>query len=129
MPRWHGDAHKRKASGGKRRPYRTKRNYEAGSDATETRLGNARGVEKRVRGARTKRRLLRAELANVTDPTNLTTKRVKIVDVVRNPARVDYDRRGIITKGTIIKTSVGEAVVTSRPGQTGIINAVLTVGT
>ncbi|HHC19323.1 MAG TPA: 30S ribosomal protein S8e, partial [Euryarchaeota archaeon] len=31
----------------------------------------------------------------------------------------------IITKGTIIETEVGLARVTSRPGQVGIINAVL----
>lgn len=125
MPRWHGDAHKRKVSGGKGRPHRTKRNYEVGSDAAETRLGDRRRVMKRVRGAKTKIRLLRAGLANVTDPNNLITKRVRIVGVVRNPARVDYDRRGIITKGTIIETPLGEAVVTSRPGQNGIVNAIL----
>ena len=45
--------------------------------------------------------------------------------MVKNPANVDYDRRGIITKGTIIETSLGTAKVTSRPGQNGIINAVL----
>ncbi|HDN05822.1 MAG TPA: 30S ribosomal protein S8e, partial [Candidatus Bathyarchaeota archaeon] len=45
--------------------------------------------------------------------------------VIRNPANVDYDRRGVITKGAIIETSLGLARVTSRPGQNGVINAVL----
>jgi small subunit ribosomal protein S8e len=38
---------------------------------------------------------------------------------------LDLQRRAIITKGAIIETSKGNARVTSRPGQCGIINAVL----
>ncbi|HDJ25717.1 MAG TPA: 30S ribosomal protein S8e, partial [Candidatus Bathyarchaeota archaeon] len=53
------------------------------------------------------------------------TKTVDILRVVKNPANVDYDRRGVITKGTIIETPIGRAVVTSRPGQDGVVNAVL----
>jgi len=34
-------------------------------------------------------------------------------------------RRNIITKGAVIKTEKGPARVTSRPGQHGIINAIL----
>jgi small subunit ribosomal protein S8e len=45
--------------------------------------------------------------------------------VLRNPVNIDYDRRKIITKSTIIETSFGEAVVTSHPGQDGLINAIL----
>jgi len=48
--------------------------------------------------------------------------------VVRNPVNVDYDRRRIITKGAIIGTSLGEAVITSRPGHNGVVNAVLVSG-
>ncbi|MEM3023047.1 MAG: 30S ribosomal protein S8e, partial [Candidatus Bathyarchaeia archaeon] len=45
--------------------------------------------------------------------------------VVKNPANVDYQRRGIVTKGAIISTPLGKAKVTSRPGQDGVLNAVL----
>jgi len=45
--------------------------------------------------------------------------------VVRNPANVDYDRRGVITKGAVVETPKGLARVTSRPGQNGVINTVL----
>jgi len=45
---------------------------------------------------------------------------------LRNPSNRDYDRKGIITKGAIIETELGLAVVTSRPGQEGVINALLT---
>ena len=47
------------------------------------------------------------------------------MDVIDNPASKDFIRRKIITKGAIIKTEIGDAKVTSRPGQDGVINAVL----
>jgi small subunit ribosomal protein S8e len=60
--------------------------------------------------------------ANISDPSGKTQK-VEILRVVKNPANVGYDRRGVITKGTIIETPLGTARVTSRPGQDGIVNA------
>lgn len=72
-----------------------------------------------------KRKLLKEEYANVADPSSRRTERVKIIRVLRNPVNVDYDRRNIITRSTIIETDLGEAVVTSRTGQDGVINAVL----
>lgn len=62
---------------------------------------------------------------NVTDPKKNVTMRAEIEDVENNPANTDYQRRKVITRGTIIKTSKGRARVTSRPGQDGIMNAVL----
>ena len=128
MPQWHGDSSKRKVTGGRRRLYRKKKAFEMGSDSTETRLGEvARKIEKAY-GATMKIKLLREKHANVTNPSTGKTEKVEIIRVVRNPVNVDYDRRKIITKGAIIGTSLGEAVVTSRPGQNGIVNAVLTSG-
>ena len=46
-----------------------------------------------------------------------------IDDVIDNPANKDFARRKIITKGAIIQTSDGQALVTSRPGQDGVIQA------
>ncbi|MHA2408331.1 MAG: 30S ribosomal protein S8e [Candidatus Ranarchaeia archaeon] len=79
----------------------------------------------RRRGGVKKIKLLRDEYANVADPSTRTTERAKIIRVLRNPVNIDYDRRKIITKSTIIETSFGEAVVTSHPGQDGLINAIL----
>ena len=67
----------------------------------------------------------RGDYANVTDPETKETKKVKILKVIANPASRDYERRGVITKGAIIRTELGDARVTSRPSQHGIINAVL----
>ena len=64
-------------------------------------------------------------VANVLDPEKNTAKKVEILDVLDNTANRDFVRRKIITKGAVIETELGQARVTSRPGQHGVINAVL----
>ncbi len=125
MSVWHGDLHKRKPSGGRKKPYRKKRVFERGSFPTETMLGETKRKIERRRGGNIKVRVLSDTYACVADPATGQTKKVEIIRVVKNPANVDYDRRGVITKGTIIETPMGLAKVTSRPGQNGVINAVL----
>ena len=125
MSIWHGDLRKRKASGGRKRLYRMKRRFERGSFPTETTLGDLKKKASRRRGGNEKVRLFSATHANISDPSTGKTERVEILRVVRNPANVDYDRRGVITKGTIIETPSGTARVTSRPGQNGLVNAIL----
>ncbi len=116
---------KKKASGGRKRSYRMKRKFESGSFPAETTKGTPKRRFKRARGGNVKARLLRVAHANVSDRSTGKTERVEIIRVKGNPANVDYDRRGVITKGTIIETSLGTARVTSRPGQNGLVNAVL----
>jgi len=123
---WHGDLHKKKPSGGRKKAYRMKRRYEKGSFPTETTLSEPKNKTTRRRGNNTKTRLITTNQANITDPTTNKTQKTQILRVVQNPANVDYNRRGVITKGTIIETTLGTARVTSRPGQNGIVNAILT---
>ena len=125
MPEWHGGLKKRKKTAGKRRAHRRKKSYEIGGIAAQTAVGKTKRKRSRVRGGNPKLRLLSCNIANVTDPSTNVTKKVEITDVVRNPSNVDYERRGIITKGAIIATPLGEAHVTSRPGQDGVVNAIL----
>jgi small subunit ribosomal protein S8e len=125
MSVWHGDLHKKKPSGGRKRAYRMKRRYEKGSFPTETTLGEPRKKIDRGRGGNLKTRLQNANHANVSDPATNKTQKAEILRVVQNPANVDYNRRGVITKGTIIETPLGQARVTSRPGQHGLVNAIL----
>lgn len=66
-----------------------------------------------------------ADFANVSDPKG-KVMRSKILRVKRSPANRDYERRGVITKGAVLETEAGEAVVTSRPTADGVVNAVLT---
>ena len=125
MPQWHGDLDKSKITGGKKHRARGKRSFEMGDDATETRLGDAvRKPDKSNHHVR-KIKLLIEKYANVTIPSKNKTEKVEILRVIRNPANVDYDRRKIMTKGTTIGTNLGEAIITSRPGQNGVINAIL----
>ncbi len=117
----------RKLSGGfKGRHYKRKRRAHAGRPPAETRLGEKEKKKKiRTRGGNFKIRLLVATHANVMDPETHRAKKVRILDVVQNPANREYARRRIITKGAIIETELGLAKVTNRPGQEGYINAVL----
>ncbi|TET26369.1 MAG: 30S ribosomal protein S8e [Candidatus Bathyarchaeum sp.] len=124
MSVWHGDQHKRKDSGGRKRANRKKRRYEKGFFPAETALGKQKRKIIRKHGGNEKIRLLAVNQANISDASGKTVK-VEIVRVIKNPANVDYDRRGVITKGTMIATSLGNARVTSRPGQDGIVNAIL----
>ncbi|RJS90409.1 30S ribosomal protein S8e [Candidatus Bathyarchaeota archaeon] len=123
---WHGDLHKRKRTGGRTKPYRKKRKFERGRYPVETVLGE--GEERkvvRVRGGGRKVKLMAAKYANISDPRTGKTVKVEILDVIRNPANMDYNRRRILTRGAIIRTELGTAKVVSRPGQNGVINAVL----
>lgn len=72
-----------------------------------------------------KKKLVKAEYVNVSDPESGTTEKLEILDVVSNPAKADYNRRGVITRGTIIRTEKGLAIITSRPGQTEVLSAVI----
>jgi small subunit ribosomal protein S8e len=121
---WHGDQHKRKASGGRKRANRKKRRFEKGFFPAETTLGKHKSRMIRKQGGVEKIRLLAVNQVNISDSSGKTSK-VEILRVIKNPANVDYDRRGVITKGTLIATPLGTARVTSRPGQDGIVNAIL----
>ncbi|TLX85995.1 MAG: 30S ribosomal protein S8e, partial [Thaumarchaeota archaeon] len=87
-------------------------------------VGNNMKVERRVRGNNSKTALKTGEFANISNLEDQKTTKSKILRVIKNTANKDYERRGVITKGTLIETEIGLARVVSRPGQVGIINAV-----
>ncbi len=125
MPQSHGSQHKKKATGGKKRRWRGKRAFEVGREPVETVVGENKQRFVRTLGGHVKVRLAASDWAIVTDQSTAKSAKSKILRVVRNPANVDYQRRGVITKGAILDTELGQARVTSRPGQHGVINAVL----
>ncbi|RZN38125.1 MAG: 30S ribosomal protein S8e [Methanophagales archaeon ANME-1-THS] len=120
--RWQGRS-RRKYTGGRYHPHRKKRRHEAGSPAADTTLGVTRAKKIRTRGGNQKIRLLRCEFANVADPKSGTTRKARIITVKNNPANPFFARRNITTKGAVIETEIGDAIVTSRPGQDGMVNA------
>jgi small subunit ribosomal protein S8e len=124
MALWQGKS-KRKPSGGRLRLSRKKRRFEIGRDAEYTYLGAARLEKLRTRGGNVKVRMLKADHANVTDPSTKKTQRVKILTVKENSANPNFVQRNIINRGAIIQTELGLAKVTSRPGQDGAVDAVL----
>ncbi len=125
MSVWHGDLRKKKPSGGRKGAYRKKRRFELGSFPVETTLGETKRKAPRGRGGIQKLKILSDKQVCVTDPKAGKTEKTQITRVVRNPANVDYNRRGVITKGAVVETSLGLARITSRPGQDGVLNAVL----
>ncbi len=122
MALWHGKS-KRKATGGKLRRHRNKKNFEMGSEQTETKIGERRAKTVNSRGNTTKVKVRVAQYANVLNKGK--SKKTKILGVKDNKANLHYVRRNVVTKGAVIDTELGPAKVTSRPGQDGNINAVL----
>ena len=122
---WHDRLTKRKKTGGKKRAYRTHRVYEQGRQPVETLFGETKRKEVKGISRIRKVKLVKANYINVSNPETGTTERLKILDVVSNPANADYNRRGVITKGTIVRTENGLAKIVSRPGQEGSLSAVV----
>lgn len=66
-------------------------------------------------GGNVKRQLLAFDTVIVNDGAK--TKTAKIETVSNNPANINLTRRNVMTKGAIVKTDLGDVVITSRPGQ------------
>ena len=124
MAIWQGKSN-RKPTGGRRVPSANKRKFEIGREKQYTKIGAQSLKQYRGAGGNVKVGMLAAEFANVVDKKTNTVKKVKIVNVKANPADPNYIQRNILNKGATIETEIGDAVVTSRPGQDGAVNAIL----
>ena len=116
---------RRKFTGGRRISAKGKRKLEIGREAAEPHVDENRRKNVDTLGGNRKVRLLRCNTANVTDPSNNTTRQVSIETVVDNESNKHYIRRNILSRGGIVRTEIGNARITSRPGQDGVVNAVL----
>ncbi len=121
---WQGESI-RKVTGGRIRPAQGKRRTEIGLAPADTHIGEDKRKIVRGYGSNEKVRTLRAITANVTSKSDGKTRKAKIETVVENGANPNYVRRNLLTKGAIINTDLGRARIVSRPGQDGVINAVL----
>ena len=113
-----------KITGGKRYPLRTRRKYEIDRYPVETLSGEQETITRKVRGKNTKTGLKTADFVNLAVPGQ-KVKKIEILKVLKNPSNNDYERRGVISKGAVLETEAGQCRVISRPGQTGIVNAIL----
>ncbi len=124
MALWQGRS-RRKPSGGRYRPFRKKRKFEIGREQQFAFIGPQKLKLYRTKGRNQKVRILNAEFANVIDPKTGKTSRSKIITVKENSSNPHFVTRNIITRGAVLQTEAGLAKVRSRPGQDGVINAVL----
>jgi len=120
----HGRA-QHKPTGGLLNKNRKKKKRDMGRDCLHVKIGTPKKKIIKAYGGNHKIVAMSVETANVMDPHTNTVKISKIITVKGNPANPHYVRMNIITKGAVIETEAGLARVTSRPGQHGVINAVL----
>ncbi len=113
-----------KITGGRRVPLRIRRKYETDRYPNEPINGAQVTVTRRVRGNNKKTALKTIDFVNLATGGN-KVKKSKIIKVLENATNNDYKRRGIITKGAILETQEGKCRVISKPGQNGIVNAIL----
>ncbi len=124
MALWQGNS--RRSNTGRRIRYnRHKKRFEIGRETHLTTIGNDKLKKVRTKGNNKKVRVLTSNTAHVVDPKTGKTSKTEIISVSENQANIHYVRRNIMNKGAIIETKLGKAKITSRPGQTGNINAVL----
>lgn len=124
MAEWHVRS-KRSPSGSLLQKGKKKKRRDRGLRFLETRIDKRKAKHHRSRGGNVKVKLLSVDVAAVADPKTKRSAKSKILSVEENPANTHYVRRNILTKGTVIKTEAGLARVTSRPGQHGVVQAVL----
>lgn len=115
---------RRTYTGAKVKGARGKRKFELGRESADTHINETKRKNVATRGGNRKVRLLQCNVANVTD-TQGKSHQTSIENVVGNDANEHYVRRNILTKGSVIKTPLGNARITSRPGQDGVVNAIL----
>ena len=113
-----------KTTGGRRKPLRTRRKYETDRYPNEAINGAQVTITRRVRGNNNKVALKSIDFVNLATG-NAKVIKSKIIKVLENATNNDYKRRGIISKGAILETQEGKCKVISKPGQNGIVNAVL----
>jgi len=131
MVEWHMKSRK-KYTGGIRNTDRrsTKKLAWRGGNFSETKLSEK---EERItsskRGNTEKSKLKYSFNVNVTDPESNKVLKAKGITVIQNDANRQFARRNIVTKGAVIEIEVNNekkhAKITSRPGQHGVINAIV----
>ncbi len=120
---FHGKS-KRKlnGSGKKKLKNHDKKRHEMGGYFTATKLGEKDKIKHtRSRGGNQKSRLQYAAYANLLVKGKY--KKVKIKSIAESKDNRNFARLNIITKGSIIDTEEGKALVINRPGREGHINA------
>ncbi len=118
---------KAKGTGGKKRSSRDKIKLHYGGFFARAKI--EKGITKEERslkeskGGGIKVAAKKVMFANVA--TGKAVKKAKLITVMTSPDNRHYARENILTRGCFVDTELGKARVTSRPGQDGLVNAVL----
>ncbi len=120
----------RKITGGKYIKRRKKRLHELPGQKIVVKLSETeKRTSKRTRGGNKKNFMLRAKYVNVklenSKSKKVDTKKEEIKNVLKTPSNRFLARQNIITKGTIVDTSLGKVKITNRPSQEAVINGIL----
>jgi len=94
--------HKRRKTGGKRKPIHKKRKYELGRPPANTKLGPKRIHLLRVRGGNRKFRALRLDTGNFAWGSEGMTRKTRIIDVVYNASNNELVRTKTLVKSAIV---------------------------
>ncbi|MDE1856131.1 MAG: 30S ribosomal protein S8e [Candidatus Micrarchaeota archaeon] len=101
---------------------RHKKRHEVGGYFIATKLAEKNAIKQaRSRGGASRPKLQNAGFANLL--TDKGYRKVKINAVLESKDNRNFARLAIITKGTIIDTEAGKAIVTNRAGREGSVNA------
>ncbi len=104
--------------------FRNKKRSEIGNYFSATKLFDKNVTrETRHRGGNKRRILKMAGFANLL--TKEGYKKVQITNVLESKNNRNFARQNILTKGTVINTELGKAIILNRPGREGNINAKL----
>ncbi|EFD92456.1 MAG: 30S ribosomal protein S8e [Candidatus Parvarchaeum acidophilus ARMAN-5] len=109
----------KKIGGGFKGKRRDKRKSELKTPAVFLQVGERKIKTIRTVGGNIKIIPLKTNSGNMLDKKSKKYSTVEIIRVLENPANRSYARRNIITKGAILETKDGKAVVVNRPGQDG----------
>ncbi len=104
--------------------FRDKKRSEIGNYFSATKLYEKNVTkETRHRGGEKRRVLKRAGFVNLL--TKEGYKKVQIKGVLESKDNRNFARQNILTKGTVINTELGKAIILNKPGREGNINAKL----
>ncbi|NOR85115.1 30S ribosomal protein S8e [archaeon] len=116
---------KRKLTGGLITATVPKRKHSTGNNFLKVIIGENKTKVVRIKGGNVKVKAVAANTVNITDKKTGKTKNVGIEAVIENKANPHFIRQKLITKGAIVKTSVGNVRITSRPAQHGVVNGIV----
>ena len=113
----------RKITGKKYIKQRKKKKYETAGQKRTVKIGEEKKKTKKTRGGNVKTFLFKSKFVNVKQKDKKIKTEIK--NVLETPSNRFLARQNIMTKGTIVDTSLGKVKITNRPSQEGIINGIL----